>query len=55
MSCCNQKTCPPTPTYSVVGTPQGVSAVQEILALANRPEVISFGGGLPAPEGFPVR
>ncbi|MFT4638904.1 MAG: 2-aminoadipate transaminase [Verrucomicrobiales bacterium] len=30
------------------------SAVREILKAAVRPEVISFGGGLPAPECFPT-
>lgn len=30
------------------------SAVREILKVAERPEVISFAGGLPAPELFPV-
>ncbi len=30
------------------------SAVRELLKLATRPEVISFAGGLPAPELFPV-
>ncbi|WP_035850825.1 aminotransferase-like domain-containing protein [Kitasatospora azatica] len=32
----------------------GPSAVREILALTARPEVISFAGGLPAPELFDV-
>src|SRR5688572_6217407 len=32
----------------------GVSAVREILKVTERPEVISFAGGLPAPELFPV-
>ncbi len=31
------------------------SAVRELLKLTARPEVISFAGGLPAPELFPVR
>lgn len=31
------------------------SPVREILALTDRPGVISFAGGLPAPELFPVR
>src|SRR5215475_1410060 len=31
-----------------------VSAVREILKVTERPEVISFAGGLPAPELFPV-
>jgi 2-aminoadipate transaminase len=30
------------------------SAVREILKVTERPEVISFAGGLPAPEVFPV-
>lgn len=31
------------------------SAIRELLKLTQRPEVISFAGGLPAPELFPVR
>ena len=31
------------------------SAVREILKVAVRPEVISFAGGLPAPECFPSK
>jgi len=31
-----------------------VSAVREILKVAERPDVLSFAGGLPAPELFPV-
>ena len=30
------------------------SAVRELLALANQPDIISFAGGMPAPELFPV-
>jgi 2-aminoadipate transaminase len=30
------------------------SAIRELLKVTQRPEVISFGGGLPAPEVFPV-
>jgi DNA-binding transcriptional MocR family regulator len=30
------------------------SAVREILKVADAPDVISFAGGLPAPESFPV-
>ncbi len=30
------------------------SAIREILRVVNRPEVISFAGGLPAPELFPI-
>lgn len=44
-----------TPTYSTIGQPQASSVIGQILALANRPEVISFAGGLPSPEGFPVK
>ena len=32
----------------------GVSAVREILKVTERPEIISFAGGLPAPELFPL-
>ncbi|HXG65837.1 MAG TPA: PLP-dependent aminotransferase family protein [Blastocatellia bacterium] len=32
----------------------GVSAVREILRVTEKPEIISFAGGLPAPELFPV-
>lgn len=31
------------------------SAVREILKVAERPDILSFAGGLPAPELFPVR
>src|SRR5215211_797910 len=31
-----------------------VSAVREILKVTERPEIISFAGGMPAPELFPV-
>src|SRR5574340_1336332 len=30
------------------------SAIRELLKITQRPEVISFAGGLPAPEVFPV-
>ena len=30
------------------------SAVREVLALTAKPDIISFAGGLPAPESFPV-
>ncbi len=32
----------------------GVSAVREILKVTERPDIVSFAGGLPAPESFPV-
>lgn len=44
-----------TPPYSLIGKPKASSVIAQILALANRPEVISFAGGLPSPEGFPVK
>jgi 2-aminoadipate transaminase len=31
------------------------SAIRELLKLTNQPDVISFAGGLPAPEFFPLR
>jgi len=31
------------------------SEIREILKVTQRPEVISFAGGLPAPELFPVK
>ena len=30
------------------------SAIRELLALANKPEILSFAGGMPAPALFPV-
>ena len=30
------------------------SAIRELLEITQRPEVISFAGGMPAPELFPV-
>jgi 2-aminoadipate transaminase len=31
------------------------SAIRELLALSNKAEIISFAGGLPAPEVFPIK
>jgi 2-aminoadipate transaminase len=31
------------------------SAIRSLLKITERPEVISFAGGLPAPEVFPVQ
>ncbi|TXT46171.1 MAG: aminotransferase, partial [Spirochaetes bacterium] len=31
------------------------SVIRELLKLTQRPDIISFGGGLPAPETFPVQ
>ena len=30
------------------------SEIREILKITERPEIISFAGGLPAPETFPI-
>ena len=30
------------------------SAIRELLKLVQKPDIISFAGGLPAPETFPV-
>lgn len=53
-----------TMTQSAAGSPMRLakrmarmppSAVREILKVAEQPEVLSFAGGLPAPELFPVQ
>src|SRR5512146_534019 len=31
------------------------SIIRELLKLTQQPDIISFGGGLPAPEFFPIR
>ena len=31
------------------------SAIRELLKVTQKPEIISFGGGLPAPDVFPVK
>ncbi|MEU1086645.1 PLP-dependent aminotransferase family protein [Streptomyces sp. NPDC005892] len=41
-----------TPALAARAASVGASPVREILALTSRPEVISFAGGLPAPELF---
>jgi len=33
----------------------GSSVIRELLRLTEQPDIISFGGGLPAPEVFPVQ
>ncbi|MEN6392865.1 MAG: PLP-dependent aminotransferase family protein [Anaerolineaceae bacterium] len=33
----------------------GSSAVRELLKLTEQPDIISFGGGLPAPDVFPIK
>jgi len=30
------------------------SVIRELLKLTNEPDIISFAGGLPAPETFPI-
>ncbi len=42
----------PTPDLAARAVQTGSSPVRDILALTARPEVISFAGGLPAPELF---
>ena len=40
----------------LAGTPQRIrsSAIRDLLAITERPEVLSLAGGLPAPDAFPV-
>src|SRR5207253_451578 len=45
---------PWTDVFERTGRHVRSSDVREILAVTERPGVISFGGGLPAPELFPV-
>ncbi len=40
--------------FSPSGQRLGSSAIREILKITQRPEIISFAGGLPAPELFPI-
>lgn len=41
-------------TFSVRALEMKSSAIREILKITERPDIISFAGGLPAPELFPV-
>ncbi|RUT72872.1 PLP-dependent aminotransferase family protein [Ancylomarina longa] len=41
-------------TFSNISNNIKRSAIREILKLTQNPEIISFAGGLPAPESFPV-
>jgi 2-aminoadipate transaminase len=41
-------------TFSVRAQEMKSSAIREILKITERPDVISFAGGLPAPELFPI-
>lgn len=40
--------------FSKVSTILHASEIREILKVTENPEIISFAGGLPAPELFPV-
>ena len=40
--------------FSVAIKSQKKSAIREVLKLTQRPEIISFAGGLPSPESFPI-
>lgn len=40
--------------YSINARRMKKSAIRQLLKLASKPEIISFAGGLPAPEAFPV-
>jgi 2-aminoadipate transaminase len=31
------------------------SAIRDLLKITRQPDIISFGGGLPAPDTFPVK
>jgi 2-aminoadipate transaminase len=42
-------------TFSVRAQEMKASAIREILKITERPDVISFAGGLPAPELFPIQ
>lgn len=44
----------PTPRWSQLASKPASTIIRDLLALAARPEVISFAGGLPSPEGFPL-
>jgi len=43
-----------SPTFSRRTSRVKASAIREILKVTERPEILSFAGGLPAPEAFPV-
>lgn len=40
--------------FSLSARKMGRSIIRELLKLANKPEIISFAGGLPSPETFPA-
>ncbi|NMC13286.1 MAG: aminotransferase, partial [Chloroflexi bacterium] len=41
--------------YAMRTQRMGSSAVRELLKLTEQPDIISFGGGLPAPDVFPLK
>src|SRR5512137_704216 len=41
--------------YAMRTQRMGSSAIRELLKLTEKPDIISFGGGLPAPDVFPVK
>ena len=43
-----------SPTFSRRTSRVKASAIREILKVTERPDILSFAGGLPAPEAFPV-
>lgn len=43
-----------TPNKSIRARSCTKSLIRELLKLANKPEIISFAGGLPSPKSFPV-
>ncbi len=43
-----------TPNKSIRARNCTKSLIRELLKLANKPEIISFAGGLPSPKSFPV-
>jgi len=45
---------PITPSYSDNANNMHKSVIRELLKLTQRPDIISFAGGLPAPETFPA-
>jgi 2-aminoadipate transaminase len=49
------KTVPRAPRFAERTAHLRASTIREMLKVTQRPDVISFGGGLPAPELFPTR
>lgn len=44
-----------TPKWSTIATQPASDIIPLILKIAATPDVISFAGGLPSPEGFPIK